>query len=400
MDIPSTSASATHAELPPSSVQNEDMKKMVQGLKDLMSSRRPPVSRDILKIKMEYLGEKRCIEMDRPVSMRALQEHLERRYGKAINMYYQQGKGEVVVSIKNQDELDRAIKIPYSVNCSSCGASRVSFAKSAGDSSCSSGVQWDIDEKKLSAQAPRAPTHWKEAKCIGSGAFGSVYLAYDVDTGRDLAVKKIPIIPDNRELSREAQGLEFDVQELGRLQHPRIVQYLGVQKTSDRILIFMEYMTGGSLKEHIALVGSLSDGVARRHTAQVLEGLAFLHKNHIIHRDIKSANILRDSMGNVKIADFGSGKKMQSLASQQGAFHSTIHYTAPERCSLGKFPWKEFEPMAAMFQIAYEEPRIELPQTVLPVMADLCKVLMNKNFEERPMAAEVLLNHPAFKSQP
>lgn len=58
---------------------------------------------------------------------------------------------------------------------------------------------------------------------------------------------------------------------LGRLQHPRIVQYLGVQKTSDRILIFMEYMTGGSLKDHIALVGSLSDPVARNHTAQVRE---------------------------------------------------------------------------------------------------------------------------------
>ncbi|KAL6729109.1 hypothetical protein Aduo_000194 [Ancylostoma duodenale] len=311
------------------------------------------------------------------------------------------------------------VEVPYSTNCSSCGASRVSFARSTGESSCSSGVQWDIDDRKLSAQSPRAPTHWKEAKCIGSGAFGSVYLAYDVDTGRDLAVKKIPIIPDNRELRREAQGLEFDVQELGRLQHPRIVQYLGVQKTSDRILIFMEYMTGGSLKDHIALVGSLSDHVARNHTAQVLEGLAFLHKNHIIHRDIKSANILRDSLGNVKIADFGSGKKMQSLASQQGAFHSTIHYTAPEvllgktaygrkadvwsvgvtlvEMLTGKVPWKEFEPMAAMFQIAYEEPRIDLPSTVEPVTADLCRVLMNKNFDERPMAAEVLLNHPAFK---
>ncbi|KIH67035.1 kinase domain protein [Ancylostoma duodenale] len=417
MDVPSTSKTAPTVEV--SRTQNEDMQKMVQGLKDLMSSRRPPVSRNILKIKMEYCGEKRCIEMDRPVSMKALQDHLQRRYGKTINMYYQQGKGEVVVSIKNQDELDRAIKVPYSTNCSSCGASRVSFARSTGESSCSSGVQWDIDDRKLSAQSPRAPTHWKEAKCIGSGAFGSVYLAYDVDTGRDLAVKKIPIIPDNRELRREAQGLEFDVQELGRLQHPRIVQYLGVQKTSDRILIFMEYMTGGSLKDHIALVGSLSDHVSRNHTAQVLEGLAFLHKNHIIHRDIKSANILRDSLGNVKIADFGSGKKMQSLASQQGAFHSTIHYTAPEvllgktaygrkadvwsvgvtlvEMLTGKVPWKEFEPMAAMFQIAYEEPKIDLPSTVEPVTADLCRVLMNKNFDERPMAAEVLLNHPAFK---
>lgn len=108
-------------------------------------------------------------------------------------------------------------------------------------------------------------------------------------------------------------------------------------------------------------------------------------------------------MGNVKIADFGSGKKMQSLASQQGAFHSTIHYTAPEVSRVvsqtsplytplatwlfqvllgktaygrkadvwsvgvtlvemltGKVPWKEFEPMAAMFQIAYEEPRLDV----------------------------------------
>lgn len=108
MDIPSTSQPPPPQ---PELAQIDDMKKMVQGLKDLMSSRRPPISRDILKIKMEYCGEKRCIEMDRPVSMRALQEHLQRKYGHAVNMYYLQGKGEVVVSIKNQDELDRAIKV-------------------------------------------------------------------------------------------------------------------------------------------------------------------------------------------------------------------------------------------------------------------------------------------------
>ncbi|KHJ83577.1 hypothetical protein OESDEN_16723 [Oesophagostomum dentatum] len=109
MDVPSTSKAAPTVGFAKN--QNEDMQKMVQGLKDLMASRRPPVSRDILKIKMEYRGEKRCVEMDRPVSMKALQDHLQKRYGKHINMYYQQGKGEVVVSIKNQDELDRAIKV-------------------------------------------------------------------------------------------------------------------------------------------------------------------------------------------------------------------------------------------------------------------------------------------------
>ncbi|KAE9415429.1 hypothetical protein Angca_006847 [Angiostrongylus cantonensis] len=312
------------------------------------------------------------------------------------------------------------MEVPNSINCLYCGAVGFRIERNCTNLLDSGGVPCDIDDKIPNTQSPRIPVHWKETKCIGNGAFGSVYLAYDVDTGRDLAVKKIPLIPDNRELSREVQGLEFDVQELGRLQHPRIVQYLGVQKTSDRILIFMEYMTGGSLKEHIVLVGSLSNVVAKKYTSQVLEGLAFLHKNHIIHRDIKSANILRDSLGNVKIADFGSGKKMQSLASQQGAFHSTIHYTAPEvllgktpygrkadvwsvgvtlvEMLTGEVPWKEFEPMAAMFQIAYEEPRINLPSTVESVIADLCRVLMNRNFDERPMANEVLSNHPAFKT--
>ncbi|PIO74793.1 hypothetical protein TELCIR_03199 [Teladorsagia circumcincta] len=283
MDIPSTSASATHAELPPSSVQNEDMKKMVQGLKDLMSSRRPPVSRDILKIKMEYRGEKRCIEMDRPVSMRALQDHLDRRYGKAINMYYQQGKGEVVVSIKNQDELDRAIK-------------------------------WDIDEKKLSAQSPRAPTHWKEAKCV------------------DLRI----CIRFMRESYAERKCKAWQVSK--------------------------------------GLFTALSTTLLQRRVK--------------CHFQLKK--VFKYAFEQVLLGKTAYGRKADVWS---------VGVTLVEMLT-GKVPWKEFEPMAAMFQIAYEEPRIELPQTVQPVMADLCKVLMNKNFEERPMAAEVLLNHPAFKSQP
>lgn len=58
--------------------------------------------------------------------------------------------------------------------------------------------------------------------------------------------------------------------------------------------------------------------------------MSFLHKKHIVHRDIKPANILRDLDGNVKIADFGSGKTLQKVASQNGNFIGTVHYTAPE----------------------------------------------------------------------
>ncbi|KJH51101.1 kinase domain protein [Dictyocaulus viviparus] len=456
--------------------QDDEMKKMVQEIKNLILAQRPPVSRNTLKIKMEYCGQKRCIEVERPVPITLLQEDVQRKYGSNINFYCKQKDGTLLFSVRNQEELDRAVKIcaffyaidytgerclrlllskdqcysieaqcpdksqanyinpmqvPWSKNCSSGRVIRASFLKESGNSSYSS-----TGAKVSTSWSQHVPVHWIELRCIGNGAFGSVYLVYDVDRGRDLALKKVPVIPDNREASGETPGLEFDTQELDRLQHPRIVQYLGVRRLSDMNLLFMEYMTGGSLKEHITKVGSLSNPVARRYVAQVLEGLAFLHKNHIIHRDIKSANILRDSLGNVKIADFGSGKKLQNMTNRRGVFHSTIHYTAPEvgkffnflLCFLhnhfvllgktrygkkadvwsvgvtlvemltGEVPWKEFEPMAAMFQIAFEKPRVILPTTVESVMADLCRCLMNKNFDERPTANEVLSNHPAFKA--
>ncbi|KAJ1355752.1 hypothetical protein KIN20_013286 [Parelaphostrongylus tenuis] len=104
MDIQSTSKYIT-----PTYCENDEMKNMVQEIKNLISSRRPPVNRDLLKIKMEYCGEKRCIEMVRPVSMKVLQSHLHRKYGKDISMYCQQ-EGEHMILVASQDDLDRAIK--------------------------------------------------------------------------------------------------------------------------------------------------------------------------------------------------------------------------------------------------------------------------------------------------
>jgi mitogen-activated protein kinase kinase kinase 2/mitogen-activated protein kinase kinase kinase 3 len=70
----------------------------------------------------------------------------------------------------------------------------------------------------------------------------------------------------------------------------------------------------GSVYQHLRDTGALNEILTRKYTKQILEGVAYLHENRIVHRDIKGANILRDSHGNVKLADFGASKRLQVVA--------------------------------------------------------------------------------------
>ena len=69
----------------------------------------------------------------------------------------------------------------------------------------------------------------------------------------------------------------------------------------------------GSVYQHLRDTGALNEILTRKYTKQILEGVAYLHDNRIVHRDIKGANILRDSHGNVKLADFGASKRLQVI---------------------------------------------------------------------------------------
>ncbi|VDP27441.1 unnamed protein product [Soboliphyme baturini] len=146
---------------------------------------------------------------------------------------------------------------------------------------------------------------------------------------------------------------------------------------------------------------------------QILEGLCYLHHYDIVHRDIKTANILRDSHGNVKIGDFGAGKRLQTICSQSsaGTFIGTPYYMAPEvingqkygrkadiwslGCTLvemltGKPPWKDLEPMAALFKIATEPPQYVLPPYISEQFTNILTLLFMWESENRPSAKEAL----------
>lgn len=265
------------------------------------------------------------------------------------------------------------------------------------------------------SKSPRAPTNWKKGRLLGPGAFGEVYLCYDEDTGRELAVKQVQISTETAEVSKEVRALENEIQLLRNFQHERIVQYFGcVQGTV--LSIFMQYMPGGSVKQQLQNYGPLNLNLARKYTRQVLEGLAYLHKNVIVHRDIKCANILRDVQGNVKLGDFGASKRLQTICSISGlkTVIGTPHWMAPEvingegycrkadiwsvGCTIVEMltmkpPWPDLETMAAIYKIATSEhPKYELPPNVTEIARDTIRSCFRRNSRERP-TAEDLLRH-------
>ncbi|XP_017290055.1 mitogen-activated protein kinase kinase kinase 2 isoform X2 [Kryptolebias marmoratus] len=265
------------------------------------------------------------------------------------------------------------------------------------------------------SRSPRAPTNWRLGKLLGQGAFGRVFLCYDADTGRELAVKQVQFDPESPETSKEVSALECEIQLLKNLCHERIVQYYGCLRDSmERTLsIFMEHMPGGSIKDQLKSYGALTENVTRRYTRQILEGVSYLHSNMIVHRDIKGANILRDSSGNVKLGDFGASRRLQTICLSGTGMKSvtgTPYWMSPEvisgegygrkadiwsvGCTVVEMltqrpPWAEFEAMAAIFKIATQPTNPVLPAHV----SDHCREFLKRIFVEtkqRPSADELL----------
>ena len=161
---------------------------------------------------------------------------------------------------------------------------------------------------------------------IGHGAFGKVNIALHVASGRLVAIKSFN--KKNLKKKNAKQKINNEIEMLSRLRHPFISQILDSFETETHIFIVMEYICG-DLLGFIRKRGKLSETVSKIIFKQLIEGLKYIHKKKIVHRDIKLDNILIDLTNTIKICDFGVSRKI----SKDEIMHKhcgTPAYIAPE----------------------------------------------------------------------
>lgn len=123
---------------------------------------------------------------------------------------------------------------------------------------------------------------------IGTGAFSTCYQCRDVKTGIIMAVKQISFCRNSEhEQDNICEKVVDEIRMMAGLSHPNIVRILGATKTGAHFNMFVEWMPGGSVSYLLEMYGVFSEPVMSSYAQQLLLGLAYLHDNGILHRDMK-----------------------------------------------------------------------------------------------------------------
>jgi serine/threonine-protein kinase len=218
-------------------------------------------------------------------------------------------------------------------------------------------------------------SHYKILEKLGEGGMGVVYKAQDTKLDRIVALKFLPkhLLCDNEAKIR----FEHEAKAASALNHPNITTIYEINEVEGECFISMEYIEGKSLKELIK-EKTLSIEDILKIAIQIGEGLNTAHKKGIVHRDIKSDNIMVANEGLVKIMDFGLAKlRGASGLTQTGSTVGTIAYMSPEQAQgieldqrsdifsfgvvlyemiTGQLPFKGEHPAAIIYSILNETP--------------------------------------------
>lgn len=177
----------------------------------------------------------------------------------------------------------------------------------------------------------RKISHYKVLEEIGSGGMGIVYKAEDTKLNRTVALKFV--VP--RIIRREEDRKRFvrEAQTAASLNHPNICTIFEIDEEGENLFIAMEYVEGESLKD-IIQKGPLKMESVLDIALQIADGLKEAHEEGVVHRDIKSSNILLTKKGQAKIMDFGLAKPLKEAdITETATIMGTVAYMSPEQAS-------------------------------------------------------------------
>ncbi|GAA5822958.1 hypothetical protein JCM3770_002478, partial [Rhodotorula araucariae] len=286
--------------------------------------------------------------------------------------------------------------------------------KGSGDRRISSMTEAQIMAKLRAVCSPEDPnTLYSKIKKVGQGASGSVFVAKVLAGGSKVAIKQMDLSHQPRK-----ELIVNEILVMKESQHPNIVNFLdSFLVGGTELWVAMEYMEGGALTDIIDS-NTLEEDQISCISNETCKGLQHLHAQSIIHRDIKSDNVLLDAHGHVKITDFGFCAKLTDQKSKRATMVGTPYWMAPEVVkqkeygakvdiwSLGIMaiemienepPYLDEEPLKALYLIATNgTPTLKKPEKLSKELKNFLAVCLCVDVKSRATADE-LLEHEFLK---
>ncbi|XP_044740531.1 serine/threonine-protein kinase 10 isoform X3 [Chrysoperla carnea] len=264
-------------------------------------------------------------------------------------------------------------------------------------------IKMDVDPEEF----------WQMIGELGDGAFGKVYKAQSKETGL-LAAAKMCLLEGEDDLSDFM--VEIDI--LTECKHPNVVELHEAYFLEDKLWMLIEYCDGGALDSiMVELEKGLTEAQISYVCQQMCKGLTFLHRSHVIHRDLKAGNVLLTMAGGVKLADFGVSAKNKSTLQKHDTFIGTPYWMAPEVVLCETFrdnpydfkvdiwslgitliefaqmepPNHEMSPMRVLLKIQKSDPpKLDHPQRWSKDFNSFIAKCLTKDPQQRPTADDLL----------